>query len=110
MFSLRESHRRHAVYYASILREANDLCLKDREALLRGLALFDQEWRNIKAGQQWTTSQTEKDDAAAELCRNYADSGMYILLLREHPNERIRWLEPAVTAARRLKEPLFEGR
>ena len=110
MTGLDELQLRHARHYRTVLRRVDHLYQKGGDAITEGLILFDSNWPNIKAGQQWTTSQTEKDDAAAELCRDYVDAGMYILSLHRHPNERIRWLESAVTSARRLKEPLFEGR
>src|SRR5436190_23926905 len=96
-----EIQLRYAAHYWTVLHSADHLYQEGGEVITEGLCLFCLNWGNIKAGQQWTSSQTEKDDAAAELCRNYADAGMHILSLLQHPNERIRWLESAVTAARR---------
>ena len=40
---------------------------------------------------------------------NIPDAGVYCLSLRQHPRERIRWLELALAAARRLKQRSWEG-
>jgi hypothetical protein len=101
---------RHARYYYSILSHVNQLYLKGGASITQGLRLFNVNWPNIKAGQKWASLQIGKADEAAELCRDYANAGMHVLSIHEHPNERILWLESAVTAARRLKDPLFEGR
>ena len=34
----------------------------------------------------------------------YADAGVHVLDLRQHPHEQIRWLEIALAASRRLKD------
>ena len=107
-----EGQRRHASYYLSVLREAKELYKKGGEALKRGLVLFDLEWPNIQAGQIWAeehASEDSEDDVAVSLCSNYPGAGVYLLNLRQHPRERIRWLEAALVAARRLKVSLLEG-
>src|SRR5205807_2248468 len=48
-------------------------------------------------------------DQAAQLCIAYPDAGVYVLNLRQHPREQIRWLELAAGAARRLKQRGREG-
>ena len=88
---------------------SNNLYLQGNEAIARGLALFDTEWTNIKAGQAWAVAHTDKDPAAAQLCRFYPDAGVYALDLRLHQRERIRWLEAALKAARQLKHSEAEG-
>jgi tetratricopeptide (TPR) repeat protein len=99
-----DASRRHASHYGDLLAAADDLYLKGSESILRGLALFDLEWGNVQAGQAWVAAHATKDAETAELCSRYPDYGAYTLSLRQHPRERIRWLEPAVTAARRLKD------
>ncbi len=51
----------------------------------------------------------QDDDTVAEWCWEYPDAGAYCLHLRQHPRERIRWLELALAAARRLKQRNWEG-
>src|SRR5262245_50873636 len=93
-------YQRHAHYYHSVLSQANQLYMQGGDEIRQGLALFDQEWSNIETGQAWVVSKTEQDEAASELCSRFAGAGGQILSLRQHPSERIRWLESAVTAAR----------
>jgi tetratricopeptide (TPR) repeat protein len=99
-----EAHRRHAQYYLDVLRAADALYLRGSASVERGVALFDQEWDNIQAGQAWVAARTEQDNEAAHLCNAYPDAGAYCLALRRHPRERIAWLEAAVVAAQTLKD------
>jgi tetratricopeptide (TPR) repeat protein len=101
--------RLHARHYQAILSTANDLYLQGGTEVLRGLGLFDLERANVEAGQGWAAEQADSDEEAAELCIKYPDSGVYVLNLRQHPHERIRWFELMLTAARRLKRPNAEG-
>lgn len=106
---LDQAATRHAAYYEKILMEANDLYLQGGAALGQGLALFDQELTNIRAGQAWAAAQSGVNEKAARLCNDYPDAGVYMLLLRLHPRERIAWLDAALAAARRLQERGAEG-
>ncbi len=105
-----EAQRRHARYYLDVLRVANVLYMQGAEALVRGLALFDREWDNIRAGQAWAAAHAGQDSETAHLCSAYPGSGAYYLALRRHPHEQIAWLEAAVAAARRLKDRAGEAR
>ena len=100
---------RHAEHYRTVLGTADALYLKGEEGVLAGLALFDMEWTNIEAGHAWAAAHTKDDDAAARVCNAYPDDGAYVLNLRQHPRERISWLEAAVGAARRLEDRGLEG-
>ena len=96
--------KRFATHYKDVLAAANELYLEGGESLLRGLALFDLEWGNIQAGHAWVVAQTDAADAdVARLRMAYPDAGLSILDLRQHSRERIRWLEIALAAARRLQ-------
>jgi tetratricopeptide (TPR) repeat protein len=101
---------RHARHYLEIIRRAGDLNKQGGEPMMRGLALFDLEWRNIQAGQAWGAAHAARDPQAAELCGNYPDYGVYALSLRQHPREQIRWREAALAAARQLEDRAAEGR
>jgi tetratricopeptide (TPR) repeat protein len=102
--------KRHAIHYKNILAATDDLYLRGGEALARGLALFDLEWGNIEAGHAWVAAQAvEADKNLAKLGIAYPDAGRYVLHLRQHPRERIRWLEVAIGTARRLKDRPKEG-
>lgn len=103
------SQMRHSAYYLEVLAAAGELYLKGGEAITRGLALFDLEWRNIQVGQAWANRQSGENDTAVALCNAYPDAGIYVLDLRQHPREKISWLEAALAAARRLKDRAAEG-
>jgi tetratricopeptide (TPR) repeat protein len=119
---------RHAEHYLSVLRQAQKLYLQGNDAILQGLALFDREWPNIRAGHTWAVdavgatlvvAQGAQDaqgghkaryaDDAARLCDDYPDAGTYVLDVRLHPRELIRWREAALAAARYRKDRSAEG-
>ena len=99
----------HAAHYAGVLRRTSELYLEGGDAMLQGLALFDLEWGNIRAGQAWVGAHREADNTAAKLCSDYPDAGVYCLHLRLHPRDWIAWLEAALGAARKLKDREAEG-
>lgn len=101
--------QRHASYYHSRLSHANQLYVKGGDAIKEGLALLDREWPNIETGQAWAALQAETEDTATELCGGYVNDSVAVLLLRQHLRERIHWLEPALTAAQRLKKRALEA-
>lgn len=96
--------KRFATHYSYVLAAANELYLKGGESLLRGLVLFDLEWGNIQAGHTWVAAQADAADAdVARLGMSYL-AGAWVLDLRQHSREQIRWLEIALVAARLLKD------
>src|SRR3990172_7743424 len=95
------ARRRHAEHFETVLRSAKELYLQGGEHVFRGLALFDLERANIEAGQAWAEALVGTDDAAARLCSGYPDAGIYVLTLRIHQRERIKWLGAALAAGRR---------
>jgi tetratricopeptide (TPR) repeat protein len=101
--------KRHAGHYLSVLATANDLYIKGGESVTVGLALFDMEVTNIQAGHNWVVAHQQDDNSIAEWCCEYPNTGVYCLSLRQHPRERIRWLETALAAAKRLKRRSSEG-
>jgi tetratricopeptide (TPR) repeat protein len=103
-----EAQKRHSVHFADLLSKANQLYLKGGDSVKQGLSLFDLEWTNIEAGQAWAAENSAKGDVAAGLCSAFPD-WPYLLELRLHPRERIRWLEAALAAARILKHRQAEG-
>lgn len=102
---LEEAAARHAAYYGTVLRMADQLYQQGDKELWRGLEQFDFEWRNIQVGQAWAENHSKENDKAAELCSAYVDAGVSLLGLRQHPTEQISWFEAALTAARRLNNP-----
>jgi tetratricopeptide (TPR) repeat protein len=102
--------KRFATHYRDVLAAARELYKEGGESLLRGLALFDLEWGNIQAAHAWVAALADAADAdVARLGISYPDAGLYVLSLRLHSRERIRWLKIALAAARRLQDRESEG-
>ena len=79
MPDLRNAHIRHAMYYETVLRTAEELYEQGGEAINYGLELLDQEWGNIKLAQAWAEKYAENDFSAAKLCSNYPNVGIFAL-------------------------------
>ncbi len=102
--------KRFARHYEEVLTAANKLYKEGGEALIRGLALFDLEWGNIQAGHAWVEAQADTAEAdVVRLGMTYPNAGAYVLHLRQHSRERIRWLKIALDAAQQLKDRRCEG-
>jgi tetratricopeptide (TPR) repeat protein len=108
--------QRHAEYYKDLLFRANIFYRKGGTDIQVGLALFDREWANIRAGQSWAENKMRSAkemspelEPAFRLCMNYPDAGAFIIRLRLFPEEWIRWLEAGLYAARALKDLRAEG-
>ena len=95
-------YRRHAEHFRGVLAAADKLYRKHGDSTFAGLALFDRERPNIEAGFRWAREQSGADDRLARLCIAYPDAGAYCLILRQHPAERLAWLQAALGAAERL--------
>jgi tetratricopeptide (TPR) repeat protein len=109
MATYREAHLRHARYFVAKLRAANKKYKQGGEAIMQGLALFDSELDNIRAGQAAAEELAGSDEAAARLCDAYAGAA-YLLNIRLPAEERIRWLTAALAACRRLADRAAEVR
>ncbi len=91
--------QRHAEHFLRVLYEANDLYLQGGKAIKEGLALFDWEWSNAQAGWEWIIRHIETIPRAVELCNKYPNAFPHIAEIRQHPRERIAWLETALVVA-----------
>ena len=97
------AQQRHAIHYQFIARYADiNLYLQGGESVLIGLKLFDVEWPNIQTGHAWAENNAEISKIALELCDDYPTWCYNILPLRQHPRQRIAWLEIALNAAKKL--------
>ncbi|MBI4671868.1 MAG: tetratricopeptide repeat protein, partial [Chloroflexi bacterium] len=105
----RTAAKQHAEFFVNVARAADELYLKGNENIIAGLKLFDQELPHIRAGQAWAAANMERDEDAARLCNDYPDAAAYVAQLRLSVRERIRWLEQAATAARKLENRQSEG-
>ncbi len=104
-----DAKRLHASHFLSVLRKSGRLYSQGGEAIKQGLTSFDLELTNIEAGQSWSEKHADEDEAAARYCSDYPSVAGILLNLRQSPRERIRWLEPALVCARRLKDQSDEG-
>lgn len=100
----------HASHYQSVLHEADALYEQGGEFLKQGLDLVDLEWRNIQAAQIWAATKFESNRMACDLCNSFPDAGKYVLSLRQHPRERIRWSEAAMAAAKQMQRRKSVGK
>ena len=105
----RHARRRHAAHYLDIEGRAGTAYLQGGERVLTGLRLFDQERVQIEAGQAWAAGHAAEDDEAAVLAQDYPLRAALVLDLRQHPRERIRWLEASAEAAGKLGNRDREG-
>src|SRR5712664_3836672 len=102
MPSIREARLRHASYYMNVLRAADDFYRQGGASSTRGLQLFNGEWTNIQVAQERLAEYSDLDETADGYCSEYPRGGSYLLNLRQYPRDRIRWLNSALAAARRL--------
>lgn len=104
-----QAEQHHAEPSRSVLSASKEQYIQGGENVSSGLAFLDREWANIRAGQAWAERNLQGSRAAASLCSSYPDAGAYVLDLRLHPRERIRWLETALAAARQMNDRNSEG-
>jgi len=116
--ALEPARLRHAGHYLSVLKNATDLYKEGKENTYSGLKLFDVEWTNIRYAQMWAeeTILIHHDNkinslklcpeykSALDLCNSYPYVAAYLLVLRQHPQERIHWLEVALAASQQLND------
>ena len=98
-----QAQLRHARHYERLLTRANDLYTEGGDAMLLALKEFDLAWRNISLAHEWLTATAQSDPVLARLCSSYPNAGLYVLHLRLPTLLRIRWLQPAIAAARHLQ-------
>lgn len=105
-----EGQTSYTQHYLDVFQHANTLYTEGGDSLKKGLAIFDLEWTNIHQGQVFAESQASQNETLAKLCSRYPLVGIDLLTLRRPAAERIKWLEPALRAARLLNNRAEEGR
>ena len=100
----------HAEHFLQVLWEANGLYREGGEAIKAGLVLGAREWINAEAGWAWVKDHSEAAPRVLELCSEYPDVISYIAELRQHPRERITWLEAALIATQKLGRKDLQSR
>ena len=96
----------HAKHFKDVLSYATKL-YKNGE-VLAGLNAFDLERRNIYSAWTWAKENLETNNEAASICSSFLNWPL-LLELRQHPRERISWLETALSAARLTNDEIMEG-
>ena len=97
--------RRHAGHFTKVAREANNRYLAGGEEVVKGLALFDRERRNIEGAFEYLRGESGLGWELVAL----VDAVVYTSHLRFHAREGIRWLEAQLKAARELGYRQGEG-
>jgi tetratricopeptide (TPR) repeat protein len=100
----REANLRYAKYYLELIWRTSQLYELGDIALRQGLALFDAELPHFRRAQKWVSKASGDDTKATALCSHYPDAGVYVINLRLHPHERIRWQTAALNASRQLDD------
>ena len=104
------AQKRFAIHYRILLAATNQVYLEGGESLLRALEVFDLEWGNIQTGHAWVATHADAADPdVTSLGMDYPMLSVHVLYLRQHPRERIKWLEIALAATRRFEDRANEG-
>jgi len=104
---------RHAAHYLQVLDRLNDAFIQDGGNQAKILVQFDAELENARLAQHWLfqTSQTLSAEeiegdrfnhAIVDLCNAYPDAAAYLLNAHLPPEERLRWVEQALSASQKL--------
>ena len=99
------AHERHARYFARLLSKCGALYRKGGAAILRALALFDDNLPHIISGQAWAAEQANTGSTIIE----YALGAAQLLNFRLHPRTQIEWTEAARVAAKAADDKIHEG-
>lgn len=99
---------RHARFYASVARNADELY--DKSSQSEGLKLFDQERAHIDAAWTWLRSQAVSAEIDTLLIAYAAGTFLTGKLRYTRRDEHLPYLQAALDAARRRKNRLDEGR
>ncbi len=100
--------RRLSEHFLRVLESADDLYRQGGGSIAAALTTFDTEWGNIQAGHGWAARHAQEDMADNKLCSHYPNAGAFILELRQNVQERIRWGELGVAAARQRNDRMAE--
>ena len=82
----------HCHYFGWLLSSLNKVTLPN-------LDKFDLERTNIERGFAWLSDKVELHNAFADLCAFYVGYSTYLLALRLHFREYIKWLETGLKAS-----------
>lgn len=106
--ALEKLNYRLARYYLDKLRTAESAYQYGGEHSIYALAMFECEWPHIQQWQAWSAAHASDDNQAATLCKEYSQVGAELLILRQHPQERLEWLEAGLAATYQLGDTSTE--
>lgn len=109
MITLYEAQLRHAQHYASVLRTAADLATQSQDRNTPVQNVFNTEQQNALSALSWTADHAGEDDTAAVLCNQLLAYSDPVFLVSRNFNERLRWLNVGLVAARRQRWPHLES-
>jgi tetratricopeptide (TPR) repeat protein len=98
----------HARCYLHILERSNEMYLQGNSQVTAGLALFDGEQREIRAGWAWVSGPGSSSPERLFLRARYPAAFIDLMPLRMTPNEALSWLENGLAAARSLGDTALE--
>ncbi|MBI5651470.1 MAG: tetratricopeptide repeat protein, partial [Chloroflexi bacterium] len=99
----------HAQYYLQMAHNISKLYLQGNENVLKALAVVDTELPHLIDGQAWSATNWETNQDIARLCNAYPEALADVADLRLSFRQWIEWVEPALDAARHLKDREDEG-
>ncbi|MCC7209524.1 MAG: tetratricopeptide repeat protein, partial [Anaerolineae bacterium] len=89
-------------HYLRSLRSAALVFQRGQESVGAALGSFDRDLAQISQWLDWSASLAANNPDVARLFLKLALAGLDILAIRQHPQERIRWLESALSISRQL--------
>ena len=105
----RETRLKHAAYYLSIFKTAQENMLKSGEKARDGLQLFFREWANIRSAFDRVRKNSVEGKQAAELFNSFMISGAELLPLFFFSKECQNHLEAAIKVSQRLDSKTSEA-
>lgn len=103
-YTLQEKRYYLAKHYLERLTAASAAYRRGHENTSYALALFDQEWPQIKQWWHWANLHAPQNDQIARLSVEYMQQGTELFYLRQTPQERLEWLQNALLAARKIQD------
>jgi tetratricopeptide (TPR) repeat protein len=101
---LSKREHRLAMHYLNKLRTVNEAMQRGQSNVSCGLAIFDQEWEQIRHWQAWTVRRAPDDELRARLCIEFPLAGLEVLANRNNAEVQIKWLAAGLEAARQLQD------
>ncbi len=99
MSNKKEAYLRHSQYYLKVLDKADSLYKQGGDNFFNAIQEFDLNWSNINLGFNRCSSNLEEMNLAL-LCKDYPDVGAHLLQIRLNAEERIKWRNKSLKAAR----------